>query len=439
MRISLKEILAIIAGAAVFFWCAAEARFDNGLFWGIACAAAVVSTLFVLIAKQPHGRWLTLFLAPGAFFFFILLLMSNALLWFLALIFIASLIVSVLPRQSTRVLVCLVTSCSLAALVGAVVVGRTRLHELEAMREAFPIESLANRLAYETVSAAGASEITPALSQGVALELVEFENTSHGSRSDWALRRIHQREYELFIRASGFGIERVRPQPTIERLQTPPLENIDLIRHSDDGPARRGWRYRDWSVGREEKESDDPGNLHRALRNDFLNAEGFGAVLTRLIEVIGFVNHAAHFPPTAFMDKSPEWNVERMELVSLLKFPEPRVYVLDHLPRMDQLSSNNAPTRPLDNFEKPALARLRTDEDVIIKERDGQTRMLGSLRAANQCLDCHSVHRGELLGAFTYILHRESPSAAPKGPGHVAAGASSPTAGEQGIARPEGP
>jgi hypothetical protein len=30
--------------------------------------------------------------------------------------------------------------------------------------------------------------------------------------------------------------------------------------------------------------------------------------------------------------------------------------------------------------------------------------MLGSLRAAKQCLDCHNVQRGELLGAFSYRL-----------------------------------
>jgi hypothetical protein len=84
--------------------------------------------------------------------------------------------------------------------------------------------------------------------------------------------------------------------------------------------------------------------------------------------------------------------------------------VLDHLPRMDRLSSDDAPTRPLDAFETDALAKLWKDEDVVVKNDGDDYRMLGSLRAAKQCLDCHSVQRGELLGAFSYSLRHESPS-----------------------------
>jgi len=100
------------------------------------------------------------------------------------------------------------------------------------------------------------------------------------------------------------------------------------------------------------------------------------------------------------------WKIERLELASLLKFDEPRVYVLDHLLRMDQLSSEDVPTRALDAFEKESLEELRTDEDLVIREENGVHRMLGSLRAAKQCLECHSVERGELLGAFSYVLRR---------------------------------
>ena len=84
------------------------------------------------------------------------------------------------------------------------------------------------------------------------------------------------------------------------------------------------------------------------------------------------------------------------------------MYVLDHLPRMDQLSSDNAPTRPLDAFEIAALEQLRTKEDVVVEHKGDQYRMLGSLRAAKQCLDCHSVQRGELLGAFSYVLRENA-------------------------------
>jgi hypothetical protein len=119
--------------------------------------------------------------------------------------------------------------------------------------------------------------------------------------------------------------------------------------------------------------------------------------------------------PGADPDDDSKWTISRLELVSLLKFDEPRVYVLDHLPRMDQLSSDNAPTRPLDAFESESLAKLRTDEDVVVKGEGTDYRMLGSLRAAKQCLDCHGVLRGELLGAFSYSLRHEAGPAGPKG------------------------
>ena len=57
-----------------------------------------------------------------------------------------------------------------------------------------------------------------------------------------------------------------------------------------------------------------------------------------------------------------------------------------------------------------ALAKLWHDEDVVVKSAGDDYRMLGSLRAAKQCLDCHSVQRGELLGAFSYSLRHEAAS-----------------------------
>jgi hypothetical protein len=143
-----------------------------------------------------------------------------------------------------------------------------------------------------------------------------------------------------------------------------------------------------------------------------LDPDGFGIAIEPPLTVTGFVDHGFHYPPSNGMGDAAPWTILRLELVSLLKFDGPRVYVLDHLPRMDQLSSDNAPTRPLDAFESEALAKLWHDEDVVVKN-DGNGndfRMLGSLRAAKQCLDCHSVQRGELLGAFSYSLRHEAVS-----------------------------
>jgi hypothetical protein len=58
----------------------------------------------------------------------------------------------------------------------------------------------------------------------------------------------------------------------------------------------------------------------------------------------------------------------------------------------------------LNEFEASALEKLRSDEDLVVQSEGENYQMLGSLRAAKQCLDCHNVQRGELLGAFSYRL-----------------------------------
>ena len=143
---------------------------------------------------------------------------------------------------------------------------------------------------------------------------------------------------------------------------------------------------------------------HDASRLDFLDSDGYGNILAPRTKVAGFVPHAFHSHPVERAKERPKWSIDRIELVSLLKFDEPRVYVLDHLPRMDQLSSDTAPTRELNEFEASALAKLRSDEDLVVQSAGAEYQMLGSLRAAKQCLDCHNVQRGELLGAFSYRL-----------------------------------
>jgi hypothetical protein len=42
--------------------------------------------------------------------------------------------------------------------------------------------------------------------------------------------------------------------------------------------------------------------------------------------------------------------------------------------------------------------------------------MFGAVRAAKQCLKCHFVQRGELLGAFSYVLDRTMPICEPHKP-----------------------
>lgn len=144
--------------------------------------------------------------------------------------------------------------------------------------------------------------------------------------------------------------------------------------------------------------------LHNSGVDDFLDADRMGLVRDRE-HVAGFQPHRFTKVPEVVYAKEQQtasWKIARLELVSLLKHDTPVAYVSKNLPQMDEL--RDAPTRPLDAFERNSIDRLRADEDVMIDETPDRIRMVGSLRAAKNCLDCHSVRRGELLGALTYEL-----------------------------------
>jgi hypothetical protein len=67
----------------------------------------------------------------------------------------------------------------------------------------------------------------------------------------------------------------------------------------------------------------------------------------------------------------------------------------------------NAPTRKLNAFEQASLELLRNGEELAFAEQPNRLLALGSLRAQAACLECHSVSRGMLLGAFSYEFHRK--------------------------------
>lgn len=111
----------------------------------------------------------------------------------------------------------------------------------------------------------------------------------------------------------------------------------------------------------------------------------------------------ASMSAASYLTETPEyhldgtrWRFQRVELISLLKHEEPGVYLSDRLPDMNELDDHAL--RPLDRFEQESLGRLLKGEDVVTQTTTNRVRMLGSLRAARQCVECHSVERGSLLG-----------------------------------------
>ena len=99
-----------------------------------------------------------------------------------------------------------------------------------------------------------------------------------------------------------------------------------------------------------------------------------------------------------------EWQINRMELVSLLKFDEPAVYIYAELPEMEKLKE--AKVRPLNRFEQARLQVLREDSDEHFEANLNRVKMVGALHSTKSCTDCHRVKQGELLGAFSYDIFR---------------------------------
>ena len=69
--------------------------------------------------------------------------------------------------------------------------------------------------------------------------------------------------------------------------------------------------------------------------------------------------------------------MKRLQLVSLLKYDSPQVYVLDEFPRMDRLDDADAPTRELDDFESRSLKQLTDGEEIVVEDIDVSLRMNG--------------------------------------------------------------
>ena len=309
------------------------------------------------------------------------------------------------------------------------------IREDQTIRETYPTQSLADRLAYEKkrpetrldtsnpfdptpppASALNLATRQPLAKMAAYQQLNELEDRieSEGQMRAHMLQRLHDGAVEDFINSPGFGISRgVRRR--WKYVELPEAEPIPL-RTKEEDPS-----YLEESASPEQVSSSSPADtlgtlpeevalqkMHHDGVVDFINPKGLGYVKDRE-HVIGFQAHQFRALPK--VPESPaknlRWRIQSLELVSLLKHEEPVVYLSEHLPRMDEL--RDAKTRPLSAFEKQALAVLQGTEDLKIESTANRIQMLGSIRAVKQCLSCHSVERGELLGAFSYTLRRDPP------------------------------
>jgi hypothetical protein len=283
---------------------------------------------------------------------------------------------------------------------------------VDELRKKFPFESIAGRLDYETAGAEAFAKSDPAPTV-TAATLKRLDGVERGmiNASRWGMRvqslqLLHSDQAQRFIDRDGFGQQRM-PTPSTMFLALPTAPTIPFATARDAANGDQGGS----TEAAKAPKDDVLAQFHQQGLFNFLNPNGFGYIKDRE-HVAGFQSHQfRQMPILPTGDKAPagtmeQWAVLRMELVSLLKHDQPVVYVTRAMPRMEDVK--DAPTRPLIPFEEKGLKALKEGEDLATESSGDRIHMVGSLRATKQCMECHQVKRGDLLGAFSWELQRQT-------------------------------
>lgn len=237
---------------------------------------------------------------------------------------------------------------------------------------------------------------------------------SSESRMLRSLENMHSAVEVEFQRREGFGaIRSLSMWPRKEILELPPPEVFSQPRYSPPDDTGSPLVNLDDADGLPSEAMLS--ELHRQSQLSFVDPRSLGLVSRRAepganqdlqVSSRGFQSHAFRRPPSLPVTKQQQqtWRVTEVELVSLLKERSPFVYQSEMLPNLEHMSHDEFPTRSLDSFEAAALERLQKGFDLVVDQQPQEIRVMGSLRAIRQCLDCHEVPGNALLGAFTYRL-----------------------------------
>jgi hypothetical protein len=270
--------------------------------------------------------------------------------------------------------------------------------EFNRLRDEYGFESMEDRvpLPGPNLRSAVLKSETSALVQD--LENRVTNATGIGVSRNSRLKLLHERTVLSFVNSPGFGVQRMFV-PTESAMKWGVREKDTPVPQ----PVPRAAPPESIQAGEPTRAIAVPDGLqviHQIGVVDFSYPSGRGYTRDRR-HVAGFLPHGFSKPP-AWGDN---WAVDTIDLVSLLCHAEPVAYVSDNLPRMDELK--DAPTRPLDAFEAGGLKQLVDGEYLVVGEAADKLRMLGSVRAVEQCEKCHGAERGDLLGAFSYTLRRK--------------------------------
>jgi hypothetical protein len=228
----------------------------------------------------------------------------------------------------------------------------------------------------------------PILTDAAVKRLTETEKAL--AKPDEALAKLHQEAFKTFALREGFGMERM-----IRALVTPVAEK---------------WASED--IDKEPKVG---------LTKELEPLHGISALtfLRGATKAGAKKEEAQHMNPVHTLHSI--WRLSQIDLVGLVKNPQPTVYISPKNNDMllpaerkgfqvdfpkDMQNLKNLKTRAPDEFELAALDSLSQGEDLFVRQKNREIRMVGSLRAVGQCASCHDAERGTMLGAFSYRLVR---------------------------------
>jgi hypothetical protein len=396
------------------------------------CCSTVFGFLIVKAAcKQPEPDRLSVRILIGTG-----LLLTFWMTWlfmFLNVLLVGLVVSACMVFRAGRrtVTAAVVIASAVVFLIVGVVFTQVVPSEVAEKRLRNPIQPLDDRLAYENRHTNRSRMVSSNPATMNRLSHLEsrlgYDETSRVRE----LRRAHQSYVTHFVNSEGFGFGRmISSHPnsafnTVGQSITRTVgawpagastssgatnEAIPLLKDYEDPIVlleyRDPWQQASGEISTWIPQREVFDGLHLNGLVDFVDRDSLGYV-AGWRRAAGFNAHGFHQMPRLEGSGANQerWVIARLDLVSMLKHAEPVAYVSEELPRMDQL--RKAPTRPLDELEMTMLAELQQGEDLQLLLARDRIRMMGSIRAAKQCLECHEVPRGALLGAFSYKLRRE--------------------------------
>jgi hypothetical protein len=387
-KFSLKQLLLLIGLACPLL---VPAYYFGGIYiFSVICSLMLIAFCASAYRKSPANAVAVAFFGLVVGFFFTFVAFTIGVHAFINLpVCLVLALTGVRPRRFVSVLVIVMFAAYALALYPGIVAARN----LARIKANTPFVSLVDRLAFEnspTSAAATTIESIP-LTPAVVKRLDDQDGRLYRRRHDraWALEQLHEQTAQQFARAAGFGISRM-PYVTAMKIELQPRMPLSMPAPVTISPIN--------------SEFASLSELHNNATYNFVDPNRMGYVRSRR-EVSGFESHGLSSLVSDdyyCAKRQPDWEVTRLELVSLLRHDERRVYVAKSLPEMDKLAE--VPTRELNSFELAALPKLATQQDAVVNPGINRIEMLGALRAGNTCLECHQGPRGKLLGAFSYEL-----------------------------------